>query len=96
MSLLNQQATIILTEAASVDIGIIVRFEFTGQRSQSLYTVTRYLQKTAKELGITNLTFRTSPDYPDNEVWIFRIGAKQPKDEEFPSGTKTLEIGDIF
>lgn len=91
-----QQALIILTEAARAKVGIIVRFDFTGSKTQSIYTVTTFLQKIRKENNLPKLIMRTSPEFPDKEIWIFRAENLPDKNGEFPSGARSLNIGDIL
>jgi hypothetical protein len=87
MSLLLQQATFILEQAVEAKVGIIVRFDFSGDSKLSLYQVTRYLYKVRKDLGLPFIQMRASPDSPDNEIWLFKQGGEEK------SGT--LTIGDI-
>ena len=91
MTLLIDQITNLLSEASQAKIGIVVRFDFTGSKTQSLYQVSRIIYRVKKELHFDNIHIRVSPDNPDNEMWIFKAENKKEK----PLDIKSIEIGEI-
>lgn len=83
MSLLSDQATLILQTAAEARVGIIVRFQFEDGQKLSLYQVTRYLYKLRKELGLPFITMRASPDNPDSEIWLFKTQQDDSDEDKY-------------
>lgn len=95
MSLLFDQIEHILRQTLDAKIGIIVRFDFTGDKTQSLYQVSRMIYRVRNELNLPPIQIRASPDNPDNEMWLFKMDDPLVA-EQSKKPTKTIEVGEIF
>jgi len=96
MSLLSDQASLILHSAVEAKIGIIVQFEFAEGQKLSLYQVTRYLYKMRKELNLPFITMRASPDNPDTELWLFKTQRDDTDEDKYSvSHRQAPEAGEI-
>ena len=97
MSLLSDQATLILQTAAEARIGIIVKFQFGEGQKLSMYQVTRYLYKLRKELDLPFITMRASPDSPDDEIWLFKTRRDDSEEDKYSiSHRQSPDNGEIL
>lgn len=81
-------ASKVLYAAVAAEVGIVVRTESALRAKAILY---RFRQEIGDPI-LSSIQIRLSPDDPDHELWLIKLGAKSPEPQTLiPS---KMELGD--